>query len=61
MACAHFFILFVVSTYRVQAVLGRLFRVDKARQAVFERVLILFSMTRSLEDDGQSTAGKSEM
>ena len=41
--------------------LGQLFRVDKGRQSVFERVLILFSMTTSLEDDGQSTAGKSEM
>ena len=46
---------------RAHAVLGRLFRINKATQAVFERVLILFSMTRSLEDDEQSTTGKSEM
>jgi hypothetical protein len=47
--------------YRAETLLGHVFRIDKDRQSVFERVLILFSMTTSLEEDGESTAGKSEM
>jgi Fanconi-associated nuclease 1 len=46
---------------KAETLLGHVFRIDKDRQSVFERVLILFSMTTSLEEDGESTAGKSEI
>lgn len=50
-----------ICTYRVKDLAGKSVRVCKGPRAVFSRILLLFSLSESMEDEEAASAGQGQL